>query len=1003
MSDAESRLAAGIITLQEPFCKWLQSLISILLSNTHSPSAKVKTRALASLNPMIERDPQILDDKLFTAFAQLLKDSSPMVRDNAVSLISKCLEQDPSLERHCLHYILPLVTDSAAYPKKKAIKLLKEICLKTTDNTKEVRIANELLLPILDEDKQTAQLAEASLKEVWLAPLEENPRMDENQREVAWQKCITLLVLTVQSIRKNSDAKLRASQLRAFEMFFTKMLSAKKEQEKAVENFERNFKLGKKLVTKMVDQVIGPSSAAAEKSQTRVLQTLSIFAKVNPKLFSADQVQLLKLYIENLKTSDDLDVFHPTVIIFRYVFPALSQLDEAFLESVRDALSKVTGKLAQQAASKLVTQPTAGQSEDDRDWKETLVDVTHCLWIISPLVKGGPLQTRSGLEKLMQVIASVATQLETLTASKNPDKKRILSFLILLGVFGKVCDLDAHVDLFRACLARQVNFSIAKGKATLEPLKRLKDWRGHSVAVLLLDLVLPFTQHGRDTPLREQALCSIGEICQQKTKHFTRADIELAFKLPFEGNAKNKEQDEEEERHKLIRVVLMQFRDFLEAAERRSETGASLRVGDGAVHGQERLDTSYAVTDNDHATTHIARTFLDHIINTALSSKEDLARPATDILVSISRQGLTHPKECGPALIALSTSRIPDIANTAASQHRDIHLQHESMFEKEYVSAVALVFKYQRGTFKDPRGIIDGTYRPKLQLLFDTLKEGTRKVLKKFMTNILGQLDFDLSTLESAEAGIPDPVLFARFCLENCALFDYAKIDEVIHVILTIESIVLKQTGPTVALAIESEIPDECSPPATGEQTEGAITNGAIEEVNNAGIPEQRLRQLTSASLILQMMWETRSFLRRAFNLQGKISAKDIQRPANRINFITGREIWERFTALVTALDSSEGMRKQCHDFSEIINVDREHAVEDEDMDSAEQLARAAAGYETPPEKEDGGTPAPTSGRGRKRKTSMGVGGNTPKKARGRPAGSKSKMKRASRTPDDSE
>jgi cohesin loading factor subunit SCC2 len=930
---------------------------------------------------MIEKDPQILDDKSFPALAQLVKDSSPMVRDNTVSLISKCLEQDPSLERHCLHHILNLVTDPANLPKRKAIKLLKEIYLNTTDKGKKVRIATELLLPIVDDDKTIAELTRHTFEDIWLAPLKGSSKMDENHLKLDRENRITLLIYTAQNIQN------RPAHLHAFETFFTMILAP------TAKNLAENFKFCREIVADMVEDVIGTGSTAAEKAQTRILQTLSIFAKVDPKLFSADQVQLLKLYVKNLATTEDLAVFHPTVVIFRYVFPALSTLQEAFLEEVRDSLSKVTGKLALQA--------TAGHNNDKKkfqegynDYKRTLLDVTHCLWIISPLVKGDPPRLKSGLEKLMGVICSVATQLEPLSTLKTPNEapgKRILSYMILLGSFGKVCDLDAHVDLFRAILTRQVDMNIANKRASAEQMKRLKAWKSPSVAVLLLDLVLPFTKQVWDISLREQALCSIGEICQQKTKHFTRADIEKAFKLPFI----NKDV-------RLIRVVLTQFRDFLETAERRSDTGAQIAVGEGAVHGQERLETSFAASDNDHATTHIARAFLADIIQTALGNDEDLALPATEILVSISRQGLLHPKECGAALVALSTSRIPDIATAASSEHRKIHLQHETMFEKEYVSAIALAFKYQRDVFDDPRGMIDGTYRPKMQLLFEAFKQGTRKTLKKFITNILGQLDFDLAKLDATRPGIPEPVLFARFCLENCALFEYAKVDEVIHVILTIESIVLKQTGPSVALSIETDIPDQEIAPETEGPANGVVINGVAEDSNKDCVTEERLRQLTSASLILQMMWETRTFLRRAFNLQGKISTKDLQRPATRMNFITGKDIWEPFTSLVTALDTSEGMKQQCRDFAEIINVDREHAVEDEDADATEQLARAAAGYETPDEKEGGGTPAPTSGRGRKRKSSTGVGGNTPKKSRGRPSGSK-KIKRSSRTPDDSD
>ena len=88
---------------------------------------------------------------------------------------------------------------------------------------------------------------------------------------------------------------------------------------------------------------------------------------------------------------------------------------------------------------------------------------------------------------------------------------------------------------------------------------------------------------------------------------------------------------------------------------------------------------------------------------------------------------------------------------------------------------------------------------------------------------------------------------------------------------------------------------------------------------------------------------------------------------------------------------------KQCRDFAELLEVDREAKFEDED-DASDQLAKAAAGYETPDEEGNGeGPPAPTSGRGRKRKGSA-MGGNTPKKARGRTK--KTQSRKESKTPD---
>lgn len=962
VKDNECRLAAGIIASQEPFCLWIQNLVNHLLSFTQSQSAKIKSRAMTSLTQMIEKAPQILDEKTFPHLARLMGDASPMVRENTVSLVAKCLEQDPSLEKYCLPGILKLMSDPANGPKKKAIKLLKDIYAYTPDEEKKARITTELLLPVLDDDKTIAELARQTFEDLWVAPLRTSARIDDNQLTLNRKTRVSLIILAVQGIQG------RKAYTEAFESLFNTMLSA------TTKTAPENFAVCKEIVADMIQRVISPDETQTdtpEKIQARTLQSLAIFAKVNPRLFTVSQLDSLKLYLKALSSSSEIANFRPTVVIFRYVLPAVQGIQHDFLEDIRSSLAGVTARLASGAAR-------------DHSYKQILVDVAHCLWAISQV---GSFQ--KGLTTLIYMLGSIVVQMEPLMHKANANPKlqtdKLLPYLILLGVFGKVCELDQHVDRFVAYFAKTFQSADSARLAAEGHLKKLVGWKGPSVAVLFLDLILPFTKQAWDIKVREQALCSIGEICQKNTKHFTRADIEKAFKLPFI----NKDQ-------RLMRVVLMQFRDFLEAAERRSETGAEIAVGDGEASGAQRLETSFKASDNDYATTLLARQFLTEISGTARSKALDLALPATEILVSVSKQGLLHPKESGAALVALSTSQNPQIAEIAAAEHRKIHLQHESMFEKEYVSAVKLAFKYQRDVFEDTRGVLEQNYKPKMQLLFEAFKQGSTKTLKKFLTNLLGQLDFDLSKFD-AEEEVPESVLFTRFCLENCAFFDFAKVDQVIHAILTIEGIVLKQTGPSVALAIETELAEQ----HFGEQDQSVFNGGPPtpmqDVINGSSVSTKRLHQLTAASVILHLMWETRTFLRRAYNLQAKITPKDVTRPAIRNNLITGKEIFARFTALVSTLQSDpDCMRKQCMEFAEIINVDREHAVggEDGEDDTHDQLARAAAGYETPDEAENGGdAPVATSGRGRKRKSSAALGGATPKKARGRPAGSRNKRR----------
>jgi cohesin loading factor subunit SCC2 len=321
-----------------------------------------------------------------------------------------------------------------------------------------------------------------------------------------------------------------------------------------------------------------------------------------------------------------------------------------------------------------------------------------------------------------------------------------------------------------------------------------------------------------------------------------------------------------------------------------------------------------------------------------------------------------------------------------------------------------MAFDYHCDVLKDSHGAL-GTFKPKMQLLFGALKEGTGKSLKSFITNVFRRLHFDLPALNvesDASVDVPRTALYTRFCLENFAFFDYGQVGEVYHVIATIESIVLKQIGPTVALAIETEMTEQQTqePAIDGAAADGNSTEPVTETASKQAISDQRLRHLAVASMILHMMWETRSFLRKAYNLQGKITASDMKSKAIRNNLVKSEALWDQIASIIAAIDSQATMRKECYEFAEIINVDREHAVADDEADAKEQLARAAAGYEvtaagyeTPDEGPRGESAMPTSGRGRKRKSSAGIG-NTPKKARGRPAGSRNK-KRNSRTPDE--
>ncbi|PSN62041.1 hypothetical protein BS50DRAFT_680336 [Corynespora cassiicola Philippines] len=957
ISVPQGQIAAGIITLQDPFCRVLPKLIHIMINYTRDKSSKLISRALNSLTQIIEKDARAIDEQTIVQLTGLTRNPSPQVRATTISMISKCLDQNPSLEKLCLNPILHCTKDQSTGPKKAAIKLLKDLYLRSSSKDNQLLIAASLLPPSQDDDKAIADLTRQVLEDIWMKTPSPNSRTDNNQLKLSRSQRASLLVDTVQKIQAHP------AHIEAFERFFIWALSSNSKSP------AEHTRTCKELIAELVDNVIGSEPGSEGNAQAHILQTLSIFAKVFPNLFTYDQVQLLKPYIKDLASSEDLSSLRPTVTIFRFVLPLLPSLQESFAEEVRASLSKVISKLASWAAQA-------------SSCKDVLLDVAHCLWTICPLTTGG-------IEKLIILISSVLSQLLPLI-SASPEvaakkKNNIISYLVILGTFGKVCDFDSHIDVFQKKVPVKAQALVNAKQASEQQMKPLLSWKGASACVLILDTVRPFTMQSWDMTIREHALCSVGEICQRSPALFMRAEVEKVFKLVFVNR----------DNYQLKRAVLHQMMDYFSLAERRSETGAEIAVGEGAVHGAARLGVSFQASGDDTATLHLGRKFLPDVVNMALKNKDDLAFIATKIIASISRQGLVHPKECGPALVALGTSSVAPIAQCAFVEHQKIHAAHETMFEKEYMSAVRLAFEYQRDVFDSPYGLIEATFKPKMGPLFEILKNGSRKTLKKFLENICKQFNFEMSKLDITGA-VPDPVLYARFCLENVALFDYQKVEEVVQLNRSLENIYLKHTGPAVALAIETELPKISQlqqPSVVISEIEGMPMPPPELPVldEKEQISEERLRRITTAAMILQTLWEARSFLRRIYNMTKDIPQKDNQKPTTRLHFISGKELWDRLTPIMGALESRDTMLKACFDFAKDFETDRDAKIEEEDAGGGE-----GAGFETPDEDGEGGMPS--SGRGRKRKSVVSLG-NTPKKSRGRPLGAKGKA-RKSHTPE---
>lgn len=352
-------------------------------------------------------------------------------------------------------------------------------------------------------------------------------------------------------------------------------------------------------------------------------------------------------------------------------------------------------------------------------------------------------------------------------------------------------------------------------------------------------------------------------------------------------------------------------------------------------------------SDNDGAAALIAQHFLQSMLRVAQSRQDTYALTAIELIASINRQGLVHPKECAGVLVSLETSTVPAIAKVAFDTHKMLHQQYESMFEREYMRAVQEAFYYQRDIVGDSNGALSRPFVAKLGPLFDIIKISNSRYQKKFLSNFASKVDFDIKDLD-VSGQPPEHLLLARFVSQNLAFFDYNQLAELVPTIGCMERIVAA-TGTIVAHSIETEIfPPQIGAPAPLPPTDGALPPaGPLPEVGvPTSVPVQpvnpgTLRLVTTAAATLSMLWEARTYLRRLYgvnthvrNKEGKGAAKELNKSATKVPGITGEKFWEAISRNMASLDSEENMFGKCQEFATLLAIDDEFKVgEDDDVD----------------------------------------------------------------------
>lgn len=587
-----------------------------------------------------------------------------------------------------------------------------------------------------------------------------------------------------------------------------------------------------------------------------------------------------------------------------------------------------------------------------------------CLWTIN-----GVLRNTDRLVKLTISVLKPIQHYRNVDLADNANSAivaRAKSYIRIAGCVGRHCDLEKYEPHFK---------------------NAFPSWKGGSVAGLMIDSIVPFTLPKQPLELRVMALESVGSICQSWPAQFSRDEPRKILSMVFK-----------EDNASLQNIVLKSFAEFFAMHEGKAEKSVVPSAEKADQENSTRLGGSLKASDNDGAAALIAQHFLQSMLRVAQSRQDAYALTAIELIASINRQGLVHPKECAGVLVSLETSTVPAIAKVAFDTHKMLHQQYESMFEREYMRAVQEAFYYQRDVVGDPSGALARPYVAKLAPLFDIIKTSNSRYQKKFLSNLCSKVDFELKKLDST-GDPPEHLLLTRFVAQNLAFFDYGQLAELVSAVECMERIV-SATGTVVAHSIEIEIfPPRMEAPL-GELSSEPVPQGP----GNAEPPPQVnpsvLRQLATAAASLSMLWEARTYLRRLYGIHahvrekdGKAAAKELNKSATKVQGVTGDKFWDAISRNMEALNSEDQMISKCREFATLLAIDDEFKVgQDEDAEGNS--------FDAVADLDDTGPGPGSLGGQRPGKRRNSVSSQNPaKRPRGRKSGSG--KKRASTEPED--
>ncbi|KIP08264.1 hypothetical protein PHLGIDRAFT_127100 [Phlebiopsis gigantea 11061_1 CR5-6] len=852
---------------------YFNPILNVILQSLDAPPVFMRTKALKALGQILSSDPTILgQENVRRAIESHLLDSSPAVRDAAVELIGKYVVESPHLAGNYYNQIAERIADTGLGVRKRVIKLLKSIYSVTEDSKRQANICQRMIRRMMDEDDTVKELACKTVEELWFqdAPV----TMSGHDKTQLLRKVSIIMAVSENFKDRNSP----------LEELLHKIIAEKSDSERALLH-RRYTEICECLIDGLVDASDLPGFTVIS-----CVRTIYLFTSAYPAVLSASNATTLLPYLKNASTPEDQAIADYLLRIFRTSIPHLPKTAKTFGQELQVALQPMILKHS----------GTSGVSG--------LQETVACLCTV---VQHLTLE----FKRLVSLLRSCSSRL--LSFAKTPIDKisaqetRALTVLILIvALLCEHCNFD-QLRTDGSPVTDDTLPEIRENLAAVTP-GPVNDY----IYAIFLRLYDKFSEG----TLRTRILQCLGFLFRAQPALLTADTSSRIMDDIFSSS-------DEEARGRLLRIM----QEFLvsEAEKHASlqKEKVSKKLPAQKVDMEELVGNTDGFAESGVSSAIIQR-YLNPILTAALSQTTQIQAPAVDILTFTIRQGLAHPLQCFPVVVALETSPNNVLSGRASTLHGLLHAKHTSLLNARFAVSARASFEYQKKSSRSPVCGYRMTPNPTALLhRWYSLVRDKRATRQDFLRSLVKVFDVEMTKTSQ------DDVHFVRYMAENFSAFDYKTQEEVLTVLKYLTS-VLSTSGMQLVETLSpahllKQLHESTQPEATPSNPD-PIPLSQEEFTERA--------PLIRSSIIIAIIMLLKAHLKTLYGISEEKCAKWVIGKKTTVGDrqATKRHekalIWDRLPFAVSPLLSSQDLTSQRDKFLEIWSEDGVTGEPEEDV-----------------------------------------------------------------------